>query len=169
MVLVQKDKKTRWIAGSIASAAEAIGKSTRQMADYLAHGCPGEPKNYSIPKIVTWLLERKEKAAFVPPGEDAIFSGPETPSLERLRSIKADQEQIKLENMRGEFAPITAVEAILGAWSEEYARLGEQIEKSGDSHLIGEYERTTKNMERVLRKMEGDDGGTPEIDDEPAA
>lgn len=62
------------------------------------------------------------------PDDDPLFSGPNSPALERLRAAKAQQEEIKLAEMRGEYASIARVRERLDAGAAILRRCGEVME-----------------------------------------
>lgn len=101
------DASWQWV--SRIRVAELIGISVTGFDRFVRPHLPadailgaGRDVKYHAPKCVKLRIEQKtaEARQRVPDGEDALLGGGDSPALEKYRQMRADQEQIKLGEMR---------------------------------------------------------------------
>lgn len=117
--------------------AEALRVTSRHFRErYQPHVAPssmvGEGSNlrFHLGAIRDILDAELAKAEAKRSGnDDPMFADADSPALERYRTAKAAQEEIKLAEMRGEFASMARVRERLDSGAAILRRCGEQIER----------------------------------------
>lgn len=102
---------------------------------------PCKEPPYDIAKIEAWREDRQV--------EDAILTGVDSPALERLRNAKADIEELKLAQLRGEVVDVEQMRESLAVMASRIFHAGELLRRRyGDdaarilNDALDEWERT---------------------------
>jgi hypothetical protein len=128
------------------------------------HGLPITGKTLSLPRIIRafhdFLAANKHRLASTAAGEDPLMQGEGSPALERYRTVRADQEELKLAEMRRELLPRREI--------HQYLQRGQGIVRQAVETLQRQYGPDAAKLmndafieaQRVLDSLVTDDGST---------
>ena len=103
---------------------------------------------------VWWYLRRDAKTA---PTDDAMLAGSESDGLERFRLARAQQEEIKLAEQRGQIVRLNDFEETCQAVLSPYRRLAEHIKQIGNADLWLMIEEANAEVLNGLERVYGHD------------
>ncbi len=152
----------------VSEMAEFSGVSEQAFRKWMTQ--PGFPKapdgSVCLWDLAVWRHRLDSGSEF---GEE-IEGGSDSPGLERYRLARAEQEEIKLAKMRGDFISRDDVHTALMETGSIMKEAGERIIRTGGNDLAGIFLNAWAQVMNRLESIFGNDrtGGTIDGDGKPA-
>ncbi len=168
----RREEETRWQYYESLPQKHYVAMSGRQwkvLAEQAErHGLPIVGKVLSLPKIVKafhdFLAANKHRLAAAN-GEDPLMAGEGSPALERYRTVRADQEELKLAEMRRELLPRSDIHAVLIRGMSIVRRSMETLQRAHGDDAMAIVSEALEEAERVLDSLAIDDDGSDSSSD----
>jgi len=100
-----------------------------------------------------WWYHRTEAAAVTPAADDELLVGTASDGLERYRLARAQQEEIKLAEQRGQIVKLDAFEEASQAILGPYRRLAEMVKRQGNQDMWQAIEEANAEVLSGLEKI----------------
>jgi hypothetical protein len=152
----QSKDASRWVAKTRAEVAKVLGVGERQVAQYLADGCPGEQGAYSLPEIIAWCKSHAWK-----PRRAAAINSDDAAELElRQLQVKVERETLKLRTEAGELinrdSVLAAVEQIFVRVKNRVEAIPEELAAQLPANIrVEQLSAWKQKLALVLKEMEG--------------
>jgi phage terminase Nu1 subunit (DNA packaging protein) len=119
----------------------------------------GEAEIYAV--CVWWYLRKEAQPV---PGDPEMLAGTESDGLERYRLARAQQEEIKLAEQRGQIVKLTDFEETVQAILGPYRRFAEHLKRVSGSDLWSMLEEANAEVLQGLERLNNAHGDTPASD-----
>lgn len=158
---VAKQQQKPWIVGSRREVAEFLKVPSGTVSNWLGEGMPGEARSYDLQQIATWVLSQGRKIGWdigkpAPVvSDDPMLDGEGSEGLERYRMARAQQEEIKLAEKRGEVVMMGDFETSVRVALSPLRKIQETFKRRGDRESIQLIHEAIDEMERGLTQLAG--------------
>lgn len=127
---------------------------------------PGSARNYDLSEIAVWALNTNRKIGWklnrtaVPAivDDDPMLNGEESEGLERYRMARAQQEEIKLAEKRGQVVMVEGFMDCARVILAPFKRLAETFKRQQNHDVFSLVEEATSEVERGLNQFHAADG-----------
>lgn len=164
---MDKQQQKPWIVGSRQAVAEFFRVPAGTVASWTQEGMPFQARSYDLAEITQWVLNTNRKlgwnigrAAVVPQkiDDDPMLNGEESEGLERYRMARAQQEEIKLAEKRGQVVMLDGFMDCARAILNPYKQLAETFKRQQNHDAFLLVEEAIAEVERGLTQFHGSDG-----------
>ncbi|MCA9036418.1 MAG: hypothetical protein KDA91_14885 [Planctomycetaceae bacterium] len=143
--------------GSQRAVAEFFGQRPRTIERWRAEGMPGDRGAYCLKEILAWAIDAG-KVGQLPADDDLMTGAAESEGLERYRMAKAQQEEIKLAEKRGQVVLMDQFNDCVRVALAPLRKVQETFKRRGDRESIQLIHEAIDEMERGLAQL-GDVSG----------
>ena len=157
-----------WIVGSRKEVGEFFRVPSGTVASWTNDGMPFQPRSYDLAEIAQWAINTNRKIGWnigrskpeqlKPVEDDPMLNGEESEGLERYRMARAQQEEIKLAEKRGQVVMMDGFMDCARAILSPFKRLAETFKRQQNHDAFSLVEEATEEVERGLTQLHGSDG-----------
>lgn len=164
---MDKQQQKPWIVGSRKEVSEFFRVPAGTVASWTTEGMPFQPRSYDLAEIAQWALNTNRKIGWnigrapVAPqkiDDDPLLNGEASEGLERYRMARAQQEEIKLAEKRGEVILTEKFYDCARAILNPFKRLAETFKRQQNHDAFSLVEEATAEVERGLNQLHAADG-----------
>lgn len=98
-----------------------------------------------------------------PPGDEFLFAGADSPALERFRTVRADQESIKLAQMRKEVIARSDLRTSLARFAAVLRRGGEVLQRQFGPDALAVWEESIAEAVRSVAELMAETEASAEV------
>jgi hypothetical protein len=161
---VAKQQQKPWIVGSRREVAEFLKVPSGTVATWLGDGMPGVAREYDLQAIAIWVLSKGRKIGWAIGDtqqvavldDDPMLQESDSEGLERYRMARAQQEEIKLAEKRGEVVLMDRFNDCVRVALAPLRKVQETFKRRGDRESIQLIHEAIDEMERGLAQLDGE-------------
>lgn len=164
---MEKQQQKSWIVGSRREVGEFFRVPHGTVSSWITAGMPGEPRSYDLSEITIWVWNTGRKTGWktdqkqpapVISDDDPMLNGEESEGLERYRMARAQQEEIKLAEKRGQVVMLEGFMDCARTILSPFKRLAETFKRQQNHDAFSLVEEATIEVERGLSQFHAADG-----------
>ena len=159
-----KNKEQLGRLTSLREVAEWFEVPAGTARTWSADGMPGQPRKYEIKAILLWLMSSGRRWGWMPDDlkrerltdDDPMLQEADSEGLERYRMARAQQEEIKLAEKRGEVVLMDRFNDCVRVALAPLRKVQETFKRRGDRESIQLIHEAIDEMERGLAQLDGE-------------
>ena len=164
---MDKQHQKPWVVGSRREVAEFLGVPQGTVSSWITDGMPCQARTYDLAEITQWAINTNRKLGWnigrtqvqaVKIDDDPLLNGEASEGLERYRMARAQQEEIKLAEKRGEVIMTDAFMDCARVILSPFKRLAETFKRQQNHDAFSLVEEATSEVERGLTQFNAADG-----------
>ncbi len=164
---MDKQQQKPWIVGSRKDVADFFRVPAGTVASWTQDGMPFQARSYDLAEITQWAINTNRKLGWnigrtpvqTPKlDDDPLLNGEASEGLERYRMARAQQEEIKLAEKRGEVIMTDAFMDCARLILSPFKRLAETFKRQQNHDAFSMVEEATSEVERGLTQFHAADG-----------
>lgn len=153
--------------GSRKEVGEFFRVPAGTVASWTQEGMPFQPRSYDLAEIAQWAINNGRKIGWnigrapVQPqkmDEDPLLNGETSEGLERYRMARAQREEMKLAEERGEVVTTEGFFDCARVILSPFRRLAETFKRQQNHDAFSLVEEATAEVERGLNQLHAADG-----------
>lgn len=164
---MDKQHQKPWIVGSRREVSEFLNVPQGTVSSWITDGMPCQARAYDLAEIAQWAINTNRKIGWnigrapIPQqkfDEDPLLNGEASEGLERYRMARAQQEEIKLAEKRGEVVTTEGFFDCARVILSPLRRLAETFKRQQNHDAFSLVEEATTEIERGLNQLHAADG-----------
>lgn len=150
------EKKSKpWVLSSLALVAEFFEVPLGTVKSWRTAGMPGSPKRWDLREIIDWKESRPGPGRpSIVVDDDPMLAEGESEALERFRMARAQQEEIKLAEKRGQVVLMDRFMDCVRVALSPLRKVQETFKRRGDRESLQLLHEAIDEMERGLEQLE---------------